>query len=96
MGAFQQRGKMRLQLVSTSVFTIDTVISLFKTQKVIMHITQVIKHIPEAFVLSVIAYFVFIGAHSFLQHSPPTPLGLGRDPALQRGWNSLPTMLEII
>ena len=96
LGRLEQLSEVRLQPISPCVFPIDAVISLFKTQKVIMHITQVIKHIPEAFVLSVIAYFVFIGAHSFLQHSPPTPLGLGRDPALQRGWNSLPTMLEII
>ena len=96
MGTFQQLGKMRLQLVSTSIFAVDAVISLFKTQKVIMHITQVIKHVAQTFVLWVIASLIFIGSHYFTPALLPIPFGFGRDHLMRGGWNSLPVMLRIV
>jgi hypothetical protein len=67
---------MWLQTISASIFSVSTVIPHFQTQKVIMDITKVIKHIAQAFIFRMGAYLVFIGSHCFSPALPPTLFGV--------------------
>ena len=67
MGPLEQLRQVRLQPITPRIFTIDTVIAFLKFQKVIMDITQVVKHIAEAHILWMFAYLIFVGsARAFL------------------------------
>ena len=63
-GALKQLRQMRLQAKTTGIFPIDTVIPLFQSKKVIMHITEIVKHVAQAHILRMFAYRIFIGSHS--------------------------------
>ena len=80
MRAVEQFGKMRLQTIPACVFSIATVISLFQTQKVIVNIAKVVKHIAQAFVLWMLAYLKLISAHWVSQSHMFNPFSVGRKP----------------
>ncbi len=62
-----------------------------------MHGCQIVKHITQTFVWTMIASLVFVGAHHlYPSASLLIQLSGGRDLALQRGLYSLPTMLNIV
>ena len=56
MGAFEQLREMRLQAKPSGISTGHAIIPLFQTQKVVMNIAKVVKHIPQAFILRMIAF----------------------------------------
>ena len=49
-----------LQPIPARIFTIDTVIPILKLEKMVMNITQVVKHITKTHVLRVFAYLIFV------------------------------------
>ena len=93
LSPLEQFGKMRLQTIPACVFTIATVVSLFQTQEVVMDIAKVVKHITQAFVLRVITYLIFVGAHWILTCIVSlTPFKwVGRHATLRLRLNCLPT-----
>ena len=60
LGALEQLRQMWLQAIPSSVFTIDTVISLLHCQEVVMHIFEVIEHIAQAHILRMVADLFFV------------------------------------
>ena len=78
MGALEQLRQMWLQPITSRVFTINAVIPLFQRKKVIMHITQVVKHIPQAFILRMLTYRIFIGSQRTYQLPVFNPYTVGR------------------
>ena len=65
MGALKQLRQMRLQTETSRIQTIAAVIPFFQSKEVVMHIVKVIEHIPQAFVLRMLAYLIFVGSHGF-------------------------------
>ena len=69
----EQLRQMWLQPITPRVFAIDAVIAVLKFEKVIMHITQVVKHVAKTHMLRMFAHLILIGttmlfAFSFLFH----------------------------
>ena len=60
LGALEQIRQMRLQTVPAGVFPIDTVISLFQFQEVVMDIAEVIEHIAQAFVFRMFTQLILV------------------------------------
>ena len=79
--AFQQLREMRLQPIPSSVFPIDAVITLLELQEVVMHITKVVQHIAQTFVLGMFAYLIFLCSQGLSRITSLTPDqdGLGTD-----------------
>ena len=73
MGALEELRQMRLQTIPTGIFAIDTVIPLLQSKEVVMHITKVIKHIAQTFILWMLAYLTFIGSHGVTSYQSLTP-----------------------
>ena len=65
MGPLEQLRQMRLQTETSGIQTIAAVIPFFQSKEVVMHIVKVIEHIPQASVLRMLAYLIFIGSHGF-------------------------------
>ncbi|MYA69004.1 hypothetical protein F4Y19_02710 [Candidatus Poribacteria bacterium] len=81
MGAFKQLRQMWLQTITTGILTVSAIVSVLKFEKVIVDITQVVKHIAQTHVLRMLAYLIFgrsetLFLFSFLFHwvSRITPL----------------------
>ena len=92
MGALEQLRQVRLQPIPTRIFPIDTVIPLFQSKEVVMHIAQVIEHVAHAHILRMFAYLVFLCSHGVTSHQPLTPVKwVGRHVALQLRLTCLPT-----
>ena len=81
LSAFQQLREMRLQPIPSSVFPIDAVITLLQLQEVVMHITKVVQHIAQTFVLGMFAYLIFLCSQGLSRITSLTPYqgGLGTD-----------------
>ena len=82
MRPFEQLRQVRLQAKTPCISPIDTVISLFQLQKVIMDIRKVVKHITETHILGVFAQlelvgsamlFLFSVSHGVSRITPLTP-----------------------
>ena len=73
MAAFEQLRQMGLQTISTHIFTINAVISLFQSKEVVMDIGKIVKNIAKTFVLRVVAYLIFIGSQSVTSYQSLTP-----------------------
>ena len=80
MRAVEQLGKMRLQTIPTRIFAVTTIVTPFETQKVIVNIAKVVKHIAQAFVLWMLAYLKLISAHWVSQSHMFNPFSVGRKP----------------
>ena len=94
MGAFKQLRQVRLKAIPACVFPIDTVIPILKSKEVVMHITEVIKHITDAHVLPVFAYLIFVRSallfafsffHWSLKSQVFNPYRVGRQTRYQGG-----------
>ena len=95
MGAVEQLHQMRLQPIPSSVFTIDAIVAFLQCQEVVMHITQVIKHIADAHILRMVPYLVFIRSHSVTSYQSLTPNEwIGRHVTLRLRSLCLPTGIK--
>ena len=67
LGTLKQLRQVWLQAKTTCVFSIDAVISLLKTQEVVVDVAKVVKHIAQAFVFSMFAQLILVyAARAFL------------------------------
>jgi len=67
LGTLEQLRQVRLQAKTTCVFSIDAVISLLKTQEVVVDVAKVVKHIAQAFVFWMFAQLILVySARAFL------------------------------
>ena len=64
--------------IPTRVFPVDAVIAFLQSQKVVMHIAQVVKHIAQTLVLRMVTYLIFVGSQRFYQLPVFNPLRVGR------------------
>ena len=95
--ALEQLRQVRLQPIPACVFSVDTVISLFQCQEVVMHITQVIKHVAGSLVLRMLTYLIFVSSHGLTSYQSLTPeQWVGRHVTLRLRCSCLPTSLYII
>ncbi len=62
LGTLEQLRQVRLQAKTTCVFSIDAVISLLKTQEVVVDVAKVVKHIAQAFVFWMFAQLILVNA----------------------------------
>ena len=60
MRPFEQLRQVRLKAVPTGILTVNAVIALLKFEEVIVNIPQVVEHVPQAHILWMFAYLVFI------------------------------------
>ncbi|RKU13697.1 hypothetical protein C6503_15630 [Candidatus Poribacteria bacterium] len=100
-GAFKQIRQMWLQAITTGILTVSTVIAILKFEKVVMHITQVVKHVAKTHILRMLAYLIFIRSkilfflslfHGISRITPLTPNEwVGRHVVLQQRSLCLPT-----
>ena len=60
MRPFEQLRQVRLKAVPTGILTVNAVIALLKFEEVIVNIAQVVEHVPQAHILWMFAYLVFI------------------------------------
>ena len=67
LGTLEQLRQVRLQEKTTCVFSIDAVISLLKTQEVVVDIAKVVKHIAQAHIFRMFAQLILVhAARTFL------------------------------
>ena len=78
MRALEQLRQVGLQSIPARIFPIDTVIPFLKSEKVVMHIAQVIKHVTDAHILRMFAYLVFFSSHNGSQSHSFNPESVGR------------------
>ena len=69
----KQLRQMWLQTITTGILTVSAIVSVLKFEKVVVDITQVVKHIAQTHVLRMLAYLIFIRSatlflFSFLFH----------------------------
>ena len=57
--ALEQLRQMWLQTITPRIRAIDAVIAILKLEKVVMHITQVVKHITKTHILRMFTDLVF-------------------------------------
>ncbi len=65
VGGMKAFRKMWLQSISASIFTINPIIPIFKSKKIVVDISKFVQHITKFLVLLVRAYFVFVCSHGF-------------------------------
>ena len=78
LGALEQLRQMRLQAETSRIFTINPIVAIFQLQKMVVDLAQVVKHIPQAFVLRMFAYLIFVGSQKIYQLPVFNPYTVGR------------------
>ena len=71
MRAFEQLRQVRLQAETPRIFTIASIVSFLKFEKVVMDIGKVIKHIPETHMLGVFAQLELVCSAILFRFSFP-------------------------
>ena len=73
MCALEQLRQVRLQAIPPRILTIDAVIPILQSKKVVMDIRKVIEHITQTHILRVFAYLIFIGSQDVTSYQSLTP-----------------------
>ena len=65
---FEQLRQMRLQSISTRIFTIPTIVAFLQSQEVIVNVRKFVKQIAQPFVLWVITDLICIRSHGCISY----------------------------